>query len=264
MSVGIFIMTLNEQLHIKRCIEKLLPAGIDIFIVDSGSSDKTVTIANYYPVKVLCREWTGYSDQLNWIIHKLKPHYNVLIRVDADEYFTSESIRVLAEELASFMRNPTLGGLNVKRSIKFENKTLKFGGVGGLWSLRIFKTEGAFCDNALMDEKISVKGMAPNSRLSLIDHSLKGFDFWLQKHIRYAHLEAQEFNRTRSDSSSTFNTDKKALYYLLPRFIRPWALFVTRYVLLGGFLDGRQGFLFHFFQTLWYRTLVDKFIQHDA
>jgi hypothetical protein len=43
----------------------------------------------------------------------------------------------------------------------------------------------------------------------------------------------------------------------MPLFWRAFAYFCYRYFLRGGFLEGREGFLWHFLQGWWYRTLVD-------
>ena len=43
----------------------------------------------------------------------------------------------------------------------------------------------------------------------------------------------------------------------MPLFWRAFAYFCSRYFLRGGFLEGKEGFLWHFLQGWWYRTLVD-------
>ncbi len=50
---------------------------------------------------------------------------------------------------------------------------------------------------------------------------------------------------------------KKMRYVRLPLFWRSALYFFVRYVVKGGFLDGKEGFLWHFLQGWWYRALVD-------
>ena len=50
---------------------------------------------------------------------------------------------------------------------------------------------------------------------------------------------------------------KFRVYYRLPMFFRCWLLFIYSYVFKLGFLDGREGFLYHYMYHRWYRTLVD-------
>lgn len=50
---------------------------------------------------------------------------------------------------------------------------------------------------------------------------------------------------------------KSSLYYRAPAFIRPFLYFIQRYLLMGGFLDGKEGLAYHFLQSCWYRFLVD-------
>lgn len=40
-------------------------------------------------------------------------------------------------------------------------------------------------------------------------------------------------------------------------FVRPFINFFLRYVLKAGFLDGKEGFIWHILQGFWYRMLVD-------
>ena len=49
----------------------------------------------------------------------------------------------------------------------------------------------------------------------------------------------------------------KSIYYLTPSLIRPFILFVYKYFILLGFLDGKIGFYYCFFNSLWFRTLID-------
>lgn len=50
---------------------------------------------------------------------------------------------------------------------------------------------------------------------------------------------------------------KYEVYYKFPMFIRSWLLFFYYYVIKLGFLDGREGFVYHYMYHMWYRTLVD-------
>jgi hypothetical protein len=51
--------------------------------------------------------------------------------------------------------------------------------------------------------------------------------------------------------------EKKLKYAKSPLFLRSFLYFVYRYIFKGGFLKGKEVFVWDFFQGLWYRTLVD-------
>ena len=99
-----------------------------------------------------------------------------------------------------------------------------------------------------------------------------GFEFWLNKHISYAKREAiemlfVEYGITKKDKNFKNSLPiikkrniKENYYSKLPLFLRPTLYFLYRYFIRIGFLDGKMGFLFHFFHAFWYRMVVDLFV----
>jgi hypothetical protein len=91
---------------------------------------------------------------------------------------------------------------------------------------------------------------------------------WTARHNRWSDLEASELQRpsveTGGQIKARLSADPrerrrlyKGQYYKAPAFLRPLLLFAYRYIVQGGVLDGRAGFLYAFFQVLWFRMLVD-------
>ena len=90
---------------------------------------------------------------------------------------------------------------------------------------------------------------------------------WIAKHNRYAVRQAREEaarsadpdrRPTRAFGSPDERTRwRKRIWYRMPLYARPFGYFLYRYVLRLGFLDGKEGFIFHFMQAFWYRLLVD-------
>jgi hypothetical protein len=121
-----------------------------------------------------------------------------------------------------------------------------------------------------VNEHLIVEGKAGKLRNDFIHEDRKGVTEWTAKHNGYATQEAQEmFNsRTAQDYREIdvrlFGTQAQRKRWLrykvwnrLPPLIRPFFYFFYRYVLQGGFLDGRAAFVFHFLQALWYPMLID-------
>ena len=122
-----------------------------------------------------------------------------------------------------------------------------------------------------MDEHIvTTSGKDLCLRGEFADDNLNDLSWWTRKHVDYAVREAGdllniEFNflgNTEGELSQVTGQAgakrlKKLRYAKLPLFWRSFAYFIYRYFLRGGFLDGREGFLWHFLQGFWYRTLVD-------
>ena len=89
LDLSIIILTGNEELHIKRCLDIISPVAKDIFVIDCFSKDKTVEIAQSYAnVRILQHEWpaTKYAGQFNWALEKAPITTKWVMRLDADEY----------------------------------------------------------------------------------------------------------------------------------------------------------------------------------
>lgn len=118
-----------------------------------------------------------------------------------------------------------------------------------------------------MDEHIAVSGKVENLEHPFFDDNLNGLTWWTQKHNGYATREAIDLLMTEYGlvDEAVANTGahsmavrrKKLKYCRLPLFWRAFAFFVYRYIFRLGFLDGKEGFLWHFLQGFWYRSLAD-------
>ena len=105
----------------------------------------------------------------------------------------------------------------------------------------------------------------------LIEENLKenSISFWIAKHNKYSTQQAiEEVERMRGKRDKTVqpiffgNPDErtawlKNIWWKMPLFVRPMIYFIWRYFFQLGFLDGKQGFIFHFLQAFWYRLLID-------
>ncbi len=265
MNLIILIMTFNEEIHIKRCLESCLSVTKSIYIVDSYSTDKTTSIAKNMGAKVLYRPFDNHANQLNWSLKKLEFEAQWLLRIDADEII-SENLK--SELLFSLPRvKENIEGIYVNRNIVFLGKTIRHGSCYERKTMRLVRPKKAMCEDRLMDEHLLVKGKKINFKGSIYDHSLKPFTFWISKHNSYASKEAVEMIKLRKNNLDNKKTRKNKLplvvilknniYSNLPFFLRPLIYFIYRYFIRLGFLDGKKGFIFHFMQSFWYRILVD-------
>ena len=96
LDISVIILTFNEEIHIKRCLDRVSPFVKIVFIIDSFSTDRTLEIAKEYKnVTVLQNKWTNYATQFNWGLENANIETEWVLRLDADEYLTQE----LVEEL---------------------------------------------------------------------------------------------------------------------------------------------------------------------
>lgn len=265
------ILTYNESLHIRRCIESLKPVCSRIVVVDSFSTDATCEIARSLGAEVLQNKWTNnYAAQLNWGIEHAGAMTPWMMRMDADEYLTDG----LQKEVSNLLKSLSseVGGLVLPRKVFFKGKPILHGGFYPQWLLRIWRTGKGHCEERLMDEHmILTEGDVVRCKHDLVDENLNDIHWWTAKHNNYARREAadllnMELGLFRQDALAQGGSNaqatrkrwiKEKIYRRLPIGVRPALYFFYRFVVKGGMLDHPQVWLFHFLQGFWYRLLVD-------
>ena len=267
--VSVIILTFNEEKHIARCLQSLLPFTDKIFIVDSFSTDRTVDIAQSMGAVVVQNAWVNYATQFNYGIEHTPFQTAWLMRMDADEYVMPE----LADEINRRLTGLPMevGGVHVKRRVFFLNRWMRHGSFYPIWLLRLWRRGDGFCEQVWHDEHIKLtKGEPVHFDHDIDDHNLNNLTWWTQKHNHYTILEMinllnyrYHFDAAETVQAKLFGTQDQRTRYLkekyasLPLFTRPILYFIYRYFIRLGFLDGRAGFVWCFLQGLWYRFLVD-------
>ena len=264
-TLSVIILTRDEQLHIRRCIERVRPIATEIFVVDCGSVDDTQSIARSLGATVVEHPWPGcQAKQLNWALDNLPLTGDWVLRLDADEYLTEALIAEIQAKLEGL--SETVTGVTFRLVRVFLGRRLRFGNPV-IRLLRLWRRGQARCEVRPMDEHMCIlTGTIVDFSGAFLDHNLHGLLWWSQKHLGYAEREvnilAADANETEEGFSSNAAAKRrmKARYARLPRFWRAFAYFCYRYFLRLGFLDGVPGFLWAFLQAFWYRTLVDALL----
>ena len=264
-TITTIILTYNEEIHIERCIRNAQRFSAHILIIDSFSTDRTVEIAEGLGATVLQNKWeNNHAKQLNWGIENNPFASEWLLRLDADEYLSDE----LIEELSEYLENPSDGiaGYIFPRLVFFQDKLISNVRVE---LLRLWRYGSAKCENTWMDEHmILTEGNAQLCKNVMYDQNLNNIQWWTSKHNAYAIREAitlldLEHHFLSGESSDSLTEQAKAIrklkyrYAKQPMFLRAFLYFLYRYIVKGDFLRGKAGFLWSFFQGLWYRMLVD-------
>lgn len=271
LDISVIILTYNEEIHIRRCIENVLPVVKEIFIIDSFSTDATLDIASEYPnVHILQNKWeNNYAKQFNWGLEHAPITTKWVLRLDADEYLLPELVQELQSQLIKLPEDVT--GIVFKRRHIFLDRWMKRG-VYPVKLLRMFCYGKGVCETRLMDEHIQLlEGKQIEFINDFCDHNLNNISWFCHKHVNYAIREAVDLldielnltgvaiNDKNKEISSQARSKrmKKHQYARMPLFWRAFMYFFLRYIVKGGFLEGKEGFLWHFLQGWWYRTLVD-------
>ena len=249
--IAVIILQKNEALHIRRCLERLKELNPrQIFVVDCFSTDGSDRTAADMGATVVQHEWPGlYAKQFNWALDNLPIKATWVLRLDADEYLTAETAARLRDELPRL--SDEVAGLTLELKRKFLGGEIRHG-TNGIRLLRAWRYGKGRLEDRAMDEHAIVDGDVIDFDGAFYDDNLNKMDGWREKHRGYARREAVDALAGEKFKSS------KAFYYRCPRYLRAVAYFLYRYVLRLGFLDGRAGWMWHFWQGLWYRWLVDR------
>lgn len=263
--ISVIILTKDEKLHIGRCLERLRDLKPrQIFVVDCFSTDETKSIVESFTstlqlqletptINVVQHEWPGLqSVQFNWALDNLPIETKWILRLDADEYLTPESIDWLKANLDGI--DEKVSALEFTLERKFMGGEIRHG-TNGIKMVRMFRRGRGRYAETLMDERIVFEGEKLSVPVVFYDDNLNSLEWWKEKHRGYAKREARQ--AIESLKSGVWTDPRKAKYYNLPRYFRAFAYFCIRYFLKLGFLDGLAGFRWHFWQGLWYRWIVD-------
>lgn len=264
------ILTLNEEKNLPACLESLSGWCQPIFIVDSGSTDGTAAIARRFGAELIPHPFETHSKQWNWALANLPGASEWVLALDADHRVSPELREEILRAIAAAPGD--LQGFYVPRKQIFRGRWIRHGGYWPKYLLKLFRNGSACCDEReLLDSRFTVEGSVGFLKQPLIEENLKEREilFWLQKHLRYVELQAQEEYRYRrnpdlqSRTTSPLGTPDqrilwlKQIWYRLPLGLRPFLYFGYRYFFQLGFLDGAEGALFHFLQAFWFRWMVD-------
>ena len=270
LDISVIILTYNEEIHIRRCLENVNRFASKVFVVDCFSTDRTAEIATDLGAEVVEHKWPGnQAAQFNWALNNLPISTQWVLRLDADEYLLPELVQELQDKLPSLPDD--VSGVIFNRRHIFMGEWMKRG-IYPVKLLRAFKYGKGLCEQRLMDEHILLtEGRAVEFEHDFCDHNLNDLSWFCHKHVNYAIREAVDLLDIEYNLTGAAETDenkgisrqalskrmKKHKYARQPLFWRSFAYFCYRFFFTGDCFDGKTGFIWTFLQGWWYRTLVD-------
>jgi glycosyltransferase involved in cell wall biosynthesis len=260
--VSVLIPAKDEESNLPACLESLSRAA-EIFVVDSGSSDRSVEISESYGAKVVQFEFNGrWPKKKNWSLENLPFSHEWVLIVDCDERITPE----LWDEIAIAIENPEYEGYYLNRKVFFLGQWIRFGGKYPDWNLRLFRhslgryenlnTEGIrnTGDNEV-HEHVVMAGKVGHLKEDMLHIDFRDMYHWLARHNRYSNWEAQVYLNTLTGKgndgtigANLFGTAVQRKRFLKKIWVRlpfkPFLRFLLAYVIRLGFLDGRAGYIY--------------------
>jgi glycosyltransferase involved in cell wall biosynthesis len=245
---SIYILTYNEELDIAACIESALLSD-DVIVVDSCSSDRTVEIASYYPVRVVQHEFESHGKQRTWMLATIPTKYEWVYILEADERMTPQLFR----ECLKAIESKEYIGYYVAERVMFMGKWIRHSTQYPRYQMRLLKKGKVWFGDYGHTEREICRGRTNFLQETYPHYTCsKGLSRWIEKHNRYSTDEAAEtLNQLKNGS---VNWQKlfwgrseverrrtlKDISLRLP--FRPLLRWIYMYFILGGILDGKAGF----------------------
>ncbi|WP_027846623.1 glycosyltransferase family 2 protein [Mastigocoleus testarum] len=260
--VSVLIPAKNEEANLPACLESLQKAD-EIFVVDSQSDDKSVEICESYGAKVVQFHFNGrWPKKKNWSLENIEFRNEWVLIVDCDERITPE----LWQEIAYSINNPEFNGYYLNRRVFFLGKWIRFGGKYPDWNLRLFKHKLGRYENLNTEdirntgdnevhEHVILNGKVGYLKNDMLHEDFRDLYHWLARHNRYSNWEARVYYNllTGKGDSGTIGASLfgdavqrkrflKKIWVRLP--FKPLLRFILFYILQGGFLDGKAGYIY--------------------
>jgi glycosyltransferase involved in cell wall biosynthesis len=267
--LSVILLTFNEEVNLPSCLDSLRGLDCEIFVLDSGSTDRTLEIAKSWGARIFHHPFEHYSVQRNWAQKNLPIGGEWVLHLDADERVTPE----LVGEINQILESPSddVAGFMLRKRTIFMGRWIRYGGHYPSYHLRLFRKRHGACEDRLYDQHFLVDGEVRLLNHDFLDVVACDLRSWTLRHTKWAQLEAEEIlrvhkrgQRVRPDPEGNPIERRRWLregvYLRWPLFSRAFLYWFFRYFLRLGFLDGKEGLIFHFLQGCWFRFLVDASI----
>lgn len=218
------IITRDEEERISRAIESVGDVA-EVLVLDSGSTDKTVSIAESLGARVIQTDWPGYGAQKNRALEMAAQDW--VLSIDADEAVSAE-LRAALEQL--FKTEPTCSAYAVRRQNHWKGHRIRFGTYGPQWKTRLVRKGAAVWEGGILHETLVAKNSVGRLR-GVLEH-------WPYK-------DEADFQETSQNYATLFaekslSEGRRSRWW--DRHLRPILHFVKSALLKGGFLEGKRGF----------------------
>ena len=223
--LSVVLITLNAAEQLAECLASVAFAD-EVVVVDSGSTDGTVALAERYGARVVARQWLGFGRQKQFAVEQAANDW--VLCLDADERVSPELAASLVRELGA----PAAPVYRMARRNRFLRRWLRHGEGYPDWSPRLFDRRQARWSDDTVHEKVLLD--APGTPIGtltgdLLHESAEGLGRYLEKQNRYTSLAAEDLHRRGRRAGAT------------ELVISPLLRFFKFYVLRLGFLDGLPG-----------------------
>lgn len=223
--ITLLIPTFNEADNLKRLLPSMSWID-DILVVDSFSQDETIDIARSFGARVIQRDYQYSASQKNWAIPQAANEWILLL--DADEWIEGD----LQNEICQILKqNDTLNAYDIPRVNYYMGKRIKYSGWQNDSVIRLFKRDNCLYEDKRVHAEIISSGPIGRLKHPIHHNTYKNFKHALYKEDRYSTWKAQD------------KVDRGKKSGFVDMIFRPGFEFFKLYIIRGGILDGKVGFI---------------------
>jgi glycosyltransferase involved in cell wall biosynthesis len=229
MTLSVCMITLNEEANIVRTLDSVRAIASEIIVVDSGSTDSTVRLAQELGARVFVEPWKGFAAQKNSALSKATADW--ILSLDADEE-VSPDLCASIKSLLGRGKSPEFAGYTMNRRNMYMGRWIKRSGYYPDPKLRLIRRGAAQFELRAVHEDIKMPGKLGHLQGDLIHHAYPTLEGFIEHANRYSSLGAQMVVDEGPVGFSVMNI-----------VLRPLFRFIYSYFFRLGFLDGREGLL---------------------
>jgi acetyltransferase-like isoleucine patch superfamily enzyme/glycosyltransferase involved in cell wall biosynthesis len=253
-NIEVVIPVKDEEINLPYTLASVMEWADKVWVVDSGSTDKTREIAEAAGAEVVCQPWLGYAKQKNWALDNLPLTADWVYLLDADETILPMLKDEMREIASKPIREISETAFNINRYFIFLGKRIRHCGYYPSWNVRFFKRGKAFYEDRDVHEHMIVNGKIGKLKGHMEHYDRRGLECYIEKHNRYSTIEAREIIIQPEKQGITIDAKffgnvqerrrwvKQNIYPWLPM---KWLFrFFWMFIIRRGFLDGLTGFRF--------------------
>lgn len=225
---SVAVITYNEELNIKDCIESFHDIADEVIILDSFSTDKTLDLARTFSkVKIFTNEFHGHIEQKNRAIDYSTGEW--ILSLDADERVSPELKKEIMNILS--IENNIIDGYKIPRLTYHLGRFIRHGGWYPLKRYRLFKKGKAVWTGENPHDFIKLEGRGASLKGDIIHYSFKDLTHQVDTINKFSSIVG--FTRYQ----------KKVRFPIFKSIYKPFIKFLESYIFKLGFLDGYAGFI---------------------
>jgi len=237
--LSVAIITKNEEENIRQCLQSVSFAA-QIVLIDSGSTDATLSLAAEFGCEIYSEAWLGFGPQKQSAIEKCRQPW--ILVLDADERIPSDTADIIRKIITD--SNIKEAGFSFPRKNYFQGRWIKHAGWWPDRIVRLFRKEKGRMTEAIVHESVEVQGAVGELDATIDHYTESRLSKIIQKIDKYSTLGAETAFREGKRSSTG------------GALMRAFFTFVQDYIFRLGILDGMPGL------TLAVTDSINKFFKY--